>query len=203
MSQICVAPDYLMVATGGDHSVLNNVIDAFKVAALLTRTKGKAIVGGKVDAERLKIETNNFGPIFPVVKVSTFEDVCNFVSNGDHPLVLYTFTENDDVKSLIRDNTTSGNIVYNDTFIQLAGTARPRLSILSVYNFSPGVGESGHGRQTTRYGFELFTIIHHYAFGDRTILRYPPYTDGNLRVLNQGIDMKVPTFSLTEGILSH
>ncbi|KAK0457732.1 aldehyde dehydrogenase, partial [Desarmillaria tabescens] len=238
--QICVAPDYLIVPTNGNHDILTKVVEALRRAhasffsdasplestsyarivsknhferlnSLLTRTNGTIVLGGKVDVDRLKIEPTIatgiqpddalmegelFGPILPVIEVGTFEDACELVSQGDHPLVLYAFTQNEDTKILIRDGTTSGNLVYNDTFIQLAVAELP----------FGGVGESGHGRQAGRYGFESFSYLRSsidmpLELEALLTARYPPYTPEHLELLNPNINIKIPQCSPTLGIL--
>ncbi|KAK0202984.1 aldehyde dehydrogenase [Desarmillaria ectypa] len=238
--QICVASDYLIVPTNGNHDILAKVVEALRRAhasffsdasplestsyarivsknhfdrlnSLLARTNGTIVLGGKVDAERLKIEPTIvtgiqpddalmegelFGPILPIIEVGTFEDACELVSQGDHPLVLYAFTQNEDTKALIRDCTTSGNLVYNDTFIQLAVAELP----------FGGVGDSGHGRQGGRYGFESFGYLRSsidmpLELEPFLTVRYPPYTPENLKLLNPNIDVNIPQCSPTVGIL--
>ncbi|KAK0218138.1 aldehyde dehydrogenase [Armillaria fumosa] len=238
--QICVAPDYLIVPTNGNHEILNKVVEALRQAydsffsdapplvstsyarivskshfdrlnSLLAQTKGTIVIGGKMDTERLKIEPiivtgiqpddvlmegELFGPILPIIEVGTFEDACELVSQGDHPLVLYAFTQNEDIKTLIRDGTTSGNLVYNDTFIQLGVAELP----------FGGVGESGYGRQHGRYGFESFSYLRSSIDMplelERVLtIRYPPYTPDNLKLMNPNVDIKIPQCSPTAGIL--
>ncbi|KAK0488734.1 aldehyde dehydrogenase [Armillaria novae-zelandiae] len=182
-----------------------------RLNTLLARTKGTIVLGGKMDTERLKIEPTIvtgiqpddilmegelFGPILPIIEVGTFEDACELVSQGDHPLVLYGFTQNEDIKTLIRDGTTSGNLVYNDTFIQLGVAELP----------FGGVGESGYGRQHGRYGFESFSYLRSSIDMplelERVLtIRYPPYTPDNLKLMNPNVDIKIPQRSLTAGIL--
>ncbi|KAG7444342.1 aldehyde dehydrogenase [Guyanagaster necrorhizus] len=238
--QICVAPDYLIVPTNGNHDLLNKVVEAFRRAyasffsdapplestsyarivsknhfdrlnTLLARTDGTTVLGGQVDAKRLKIEptvvigiqpddalmeSELFGPILPIIEVGTFEDACELVSQRDHPLVLYAFTQSEDTKTTIRECTTSGNLVYNDTFIQLAIAELP----------FGGVGESGHGRQGGRYSFESFSYLRasiDMPLGSEQFLtvRYPPYTSENLKLLNPNVDIKIPQCSPTTGIM--
>lgn len=238
--QICVAPDYLIVPTSGNHEILNKVVEALRQAydsfffdapplestsyarivsmshfdrlsSLLTRTNGITVLGGKMDTERLKIEPTIvtgirsddalmegelFGPILPVIEVGTFEDACELVSQGDHPLVLYAFTQNEAIKTLIRDGTTSGNLVYNDTLTQLGVVELP----------FGGVGESGYGRQHGRYGFESFSYLRSSIDMplelERVLtVRYPPYTPDNLKLMSPNVDIKIPQCSPTAGIL--
>ncbi|KAK0188735.1 aldehyde dehydrogenase [Armillaria mellea] len=184
-----------------------------RLKTLLTQTNGTIVLGGKLDTEGMKIEptivtgvqTDDilmegelFGPILPIIEVGTFEDACELVSQGDHPLVLYAFTQNEDAKTLIRDGTTSGNLVYNDTFIQLGVAELP----------FGGVGESGYGRQHGRYGFESFSYMRSsidmpLELEQVLTVRYPPYTLDNLKLMNPNVDIKIPRCSPTAGILKN
>lgn len=49
-----------------------------------------------------------FGPILPIVNVSTPEDAIDFIKKGEKPLSLYVFSTNDSVvKKFVRE-TSSG-----------------------------------------------------------------------------------------------
>ncbi|KAL0572875.1 Hexadecenal dehydrogenase [Marasmius crinis-equi] len=157
-----------------------------RVSSIIERTKGKVVVGGGKNEETLKMEITmvvgvekddsvlegeNFGPLIPIVEVKTIEEAIQMISERDHPLVLYAFTNSEQTKQYIRDNTMSGAIVYNDTVIQLAVNELP----------FGGVGESGYGRQVLRYTYEAFSYLRTsvdipYEAESMLAGRYPPYT---------------------------
>ena len=109
-----------------------------------------------------------FGPLLPILPVENLDEAIDLINDGENPLALYLFTQNEDVKEkgntdvhilvcnpliyffrVVKINTLSGSIVYNDAFSQTAVDELP----------FGGVGESGYGMQIMRYGFEGFT--HH------------------------------------------
>ncbi|KAJ7595089.1 aldehyde dehydrogenase [Mycena floridula] len=188
-----------------------------RVATLLKSTKGRIIAGGKTDQAKLKIEPTivvfdkgsnweddalmtgeNFGPILPVIVVpggndketgtQVFERTTDYVRNRDHPLVLYAFTERQEIKDFIRERTMSGSIVFNDTFIQLSVNELP----------FGGVGESGYGRQILRYSFDAFSYMRSSIDVPRAAepflaIRYPPYTEASLNIFKQAwVDVEIP-----------
>ncbi|KAK7051314.1 Hexadecenal dehydrogenase [Paramarasmius palmivorus] len=157
-----------------------------RVTSLLERTKGQVVLGGGKDSKNCKIEPTvivdveegdallegeNFGPLLPIVTVNSVEEAVERINQRDHPLVLYVFSQDEKFKVYVRENTMSGGIVYNDTFMQLAVNELP----------FGGVGESGYGRQVLRYTYELFSyqrssVDMPYAIEPGLAMRYPPYT---------------------------
>uniref|UniRef100_A0A2H1W1Q4 SFRICE_003397 n=1 Tax=Spodoptera frugiperda TaxID=7108 RepID=A0A2H1W1Q4_SPOFR len=99
----------------------------------------------------------------------------------EKPLVLYVFSKSDKVLSQIVDNTSSGGMCVNDTMMHLAVESLP----------FGGVGASGLGAYHGKKTFETFThkkscLIKNFSpIGEKLASgRYPPYTDGNLKMLN-------------------
>ncbi|KAG7087175.1 hypothetical protein E1B28_013156 [Marasmius oreades] len=157
-----------------------------RVQSIVNQSKGKVVVGGASDEKSLKMEITmiagieeddsslqgeNFGPLIPIAEVATIEEAVEKINARDHPLVLYVFSQNEDVQNYIRENTMSGAIVYNDTVIQLAVNELP----------FGGVGESGYGRQVLRYTYEAFSYLRTsvdvpYSIEPMLSMRYPPYT---------------------------
>ncbi|KHJ81772.1 hypothetical protein OESDEN_18540 [Oesophagostomum dentatum] len=78
--------------------------------------------------------------------MDSFEDKCEFVKNRDKPLCAYIFTKDvDKVKCFLRE-TSSGGVTVNDTMEH---------AFVSTLPFG-GVGNSGMGRITGKYGFDTF-----------------------------------------------
>ncbi|KAF8878203.1 Aldehyde/histidinol dehydrogenase [Infundibulicybe gibba] len=169
---------------------------------LLARSKGTIVIGGGTDEKTRGLEPavvkgvldgdsllseELFGPILPLVAVDSVDDAIEFISSRDHPLVLYAFTSDEKTKIKIRENTMSGNLVFNDTFQQLAIHELP----------FGGVGESGYGRQVLKYSYDNFTY-------ERSTLdipkeselflepRYPPYTPEKLEFMSVPINLAIP-----------
>jgi len=81
-----------------------------RLSKLLSRTKGKIVIGGNTDRDDLYIEPTIvsdvpkddslmqeeiFGPILPVVVVENIDDAIRYINERDSPLALYPFSKND------------------------------------------------------------------------------------------------------------
>ncbi|KAJ6534209.1 aldehyde dehydrogenase [Mycena capillaripes] len=169
---------------------------------LLKRTKGEVVIGGKtegtakIDITVLKdvraddsfMEGEIFGPFLPIVPVDSLQDAIEFVRDRDHPLVLYAFTDNPEIKKQILEETLSGSIVFNDLVQQL------------MFNNLPfgGVGESGHGRQVLKYTFDSFSYERSSVDVPKEIepyyaVRYPPYNDEKFKMMSAAALLPIPT----------
>ncbi|KAF8878199.1 aldehyde dehydrogenase [Infundibulicybe gibba] len=169
---------------------------------LLARSKGTVVIGGGTDERTRGLEPTVvkgvldgdsllseelFGPILPLVAVDSVDEAIEFINSRDHPLVLYAFTSDEKTKIKIRENTMSGNLVFNDTFQQLAINELP----------FGGVGESGYGRQVLKYSYDNFTY-------ERSTIdvpkesesflepRYPPYTPEKLEFMSVPVNLVIP-----------
>jgi aldehyde dehydrogenase (NAD+) len=112
---------------------------------------GKVAVGGKSDAADLYIaptvlvdvspdspimQDEVFGPILPVLEITSVEAVIEWVNSRPRPLGLYVFAEDLDVAERILDATESGDAAVNDC------TIHPLVPELPF----GGVGNSGMGK---------------------------------------------------------
>ncbi len=109
-----------------------------------------------------------FGPVLPVLTVSSAEEACAFVRERAKPLALYVFAKDADVVDQVLSHTTSGGSVVNDVFLHFANPNLP----------FGGVGASGQGSYHGEHGFRTFS--HARAVVDRRPtaaigLLYPPY----------------------------
>ncbi|MGO2746508.1 aldehyde dehydrogenase family protein [Microbacterium sp.] len=146
-------------------------------------TNGTIVAGGQTDrAERYVAPTvlvdvsvddpvmkeEIFGPILPVVEVTSVDEVIDWVNGRPEPLGLYVFSEDHHVTERILDATESGDAVVNDCALQ---------PLIPELPFG-GVGNSGMGKYHGRFGFEAFTnargVLHHSTSVDPRI-KYPPY----------------------------
>ncbi|KIK51764.1 hypothetical protein GYMLUDRAFT_50318 [Collybiopsis luxurians FD-317 M1] len=231
--QICVSPDYVLISPSALPQYVDGLKKAYEEmypadqgaalgsdsyahiinlqhfnrikGVLLEKTKGKVLMGGRMDEERLKIEptvilvkegdvlleSETFGPILTIVELEEegfIRKACDWVSERDHPLVLYLFSTDEQIQDEVRRHTTSRGLVFNDTFMQLD---------VKVLPFG-GVGESGYGRQILENTFECFsyersTVDIPAAAEEKIILRYPPYTDHSFKVeCEPGLNVKIP-----------
>jgi len=169
---------------------------------MFKRSKGKIVIGGKTDKSRLKMEVTVvrdveeddslmedevFGPILTLIPVDSVDGAIDFLSERPEPLALYAFTLDESTKERIRDNTLSGTLIYNDTFMQL-NVAEIPVSAL---------GASGYGYQGGKYAFDTF--IHNRGTMDVPAeaepllsIRYPPYTQTTLDALSAPLKQTIP-----------
>ncbi len=116
-----------------------------------------------------------FGPILPVLEVSTVDEVIHFINARPSPLGLYVFSEAKSIVEQILSATASGDAAVNDCTIQ------PLIHDLPF----GGVGNSGMGKYHGEWGFRAYSnargVLYHSARVDFSGLRYPPY-DRNRRL---------------------
>jgi acyl-CoA reductase-like NAD-dependent aldehyde dehydrogenase len=109
-----------------------------------------------------------FGPILPVLEVSSVEEVIDYVNARPKPLGLYVFAEDLDIAERILNATESGDAAVNDCTIQ---------PLVPELPFG-GVGNSGMGKYHGEWGFRAYTnargILYHSTAVDPGV-RYPPY----------------------------
>ncbi|XP_048727935.2 aldehyde dehydrogenase, dimeric NADP-preferring-like isoform X2 [Ostrea edulis] len=148
---------------------------------------GKLAIGGEVDESQKYIaptvltdvkptdpvmQEEVFGPVLPIMPISSDDEAISFINKGEKPLAMYIFSKNHDVAKKFLNNTSSGSFTFNDTMMQ-AG--------LMTLPFG-GVGSSGTGAY---HGFHTFdTFCHKRAVLERkhggegmVAIRYPPYTE--------------------------
>jgi acyl-CoA reductase-like NAD-dependent aldehyde dehydrogenase len=146
---------------------------------------GKAVVGGNADVDDRYIaptvlvdaawdsqimKEEIFGPILPVLEVTSVQEVLDWVNSHPAPLGLYVFAEDEAVVDEILSGTRSGDAVVNDCSLH---------PLVPELPFG-GVGNSGMGKYHGRWGFEAFTnargVLYHSSKIDPGV-RYPPYSE--------------------------
>ncbi|KAI0062450.1 ALDH-like protein [Artomyces pyxidatus] len=130
-----------------------------RLQGLMGRTTGQLVMGGKADGKKFieptvykdvkggdaLMEAELFGPILPIVPVDSMQEAIEFINDRPHPLVLYVFTDDAELKQAFIDTTLSGTLEFNDVIPNVAGLP------------FAGVGESGYGAQNMKYTFDEFT----------------------------------------------
>jgi len=110
-----------------------------------------------------------FGPILPVLEVSSLQEVIDFVNARPSPLGLYVFSEDESITEQTLTSTSSGDAAVNDCTVQ---------PIIHDLPFG-GVGDSGMGKYHGEWGFRAYTnargVLYHSTKLDFGGLRYPPY----------------------------
>lgn len=203
--QTCVAPDYILCHSSVKDELLKYIkmeikrqygCDCLNNAAygkIISRKHfdrvcalidpKKVVIGGKCNADTLKIEPTVmdnvtwedpvmgeeiFGPVLPIL---TFDSICKVIRTvNDHekPLALYIFAQNKKIIRTVTEECAFGGGCVNDCVIHLA---------TSNMGFG-GVGESGMGAYHGKTGFDTFT--HYKSIVDKKTwldlpMRYQPY----------------------------
>jgi len=122
-----------------------------------------------VDLDSTLMTEEIFGPLLPVIPVSSMKEAVEFVNARPKPLALYLFSQSRKVEAFVLQNTSSGGVCVNSTLLHHANEHLP----------FGGVGESGIGNYHGRFGFETFS--HKRAVVSKPVhpevpLAYPPYT---------------------------
>ncbi|KAH9849041.1 aldehyde dehydrogenase [Lenzites betulinus] len=201
---------------------VSNIINERHLARLvdlLKRTKGKPIFGGEVHEgirlaptvlrdvgeDDVLMEEEIFGPILPIVAVEDIDDAIRVVNSKSSPLVIYLFTDKEEIQNKFIHQTLSGELVFNDVVMQLAG------QFWMYYRVSPqgltnilvtelpfgGVGESGYGAWAGKNSFDTFS---HYrgsinitnALEPHLQGRYRPYTEDKYQFFCAPSKVKIP-----------
>lgn len=109
-----------------------------------------------------------FGPVLPVITVSSKEEVLQIIRHFEKPLACYVFTENPVFKRWALRHLSFGGGCINDTIMHLA---------TSKMGFG-GVGSSGMGSYHGKDGFECFShrrsVVERGTWCDLS-MRYQPY----------------------------
>ena len=175
-----------------DYARIVSLRHASRLERLLNDHGGVVAIGGEVDPEARYAEPTVvvdpdlssdlmteeiFGPILPVVSVSTMDEAVDMVNRREKPLAIYAFGDDDIARSLV-DATTSGGACINHVLMQLSAVQLP----------FGGVGQSGMGRYHGRAGFDSFSnlrAVMKKAARPDPKLGYPPYTAFKERVLRR------------------
>jgi aldehyde dehydrogenase (NAD+) len=171
------SPDYGRVINRRNFDRLAGLIDS-----------GTVVAGGETDAEELYIaptvlvdvpvdspimQDEVFGPILPVLEISSVDAVVDWVNERPDPLGLYVFSEDESVAEQILERTSSGDACVNDCSVH---------PLVQQLPFG-GVGNSGMGKYHGHWGFEAFTnargVLYHSALIDPGV-KYPPYSEHTL-----------------------
>ncbi len=151
----------------------------------------KIIYGGKSDKtdkyieptliELLKqdsaiMQEEVFGPLLPIISFSKIDDAIKIINEHPNPLVIYLFTTNKNLMRQFAEETSSGDMVINETVLHFGNLFMP----------IGGKGSSGFGKMQGKYTYDAFShhksVLQKRFFPDLPI-RYPPYTQGQLQKL--------------------
>ncbi len=115
------------------------------------------------------MEEEIFGPILPIIEISSIEKAVKMIKSKPTPLALYLFSQNKRTIEYITKEVQYGGGCINDTIIHLANLKAP----------FGGVGYSGMGMYHGKYSFDTFshskTVMSKGKLFDISA-RYHPYT---------------------------
>ncbi len=188
-----ISEDYARIVNAPHFHRLEKLLDSGKVAhggitdADTRYIAPTVLTGVKHDDPVMGEEI--FGPILPVLAVSSLADAIAFVNErsqrGDKPLALYTFSENDDENDAVLGGTTSGGACVNGTLLHISNPNLP----------FGGVGESGMGAYHGKFGFDTFShrrAVHTRSTRIDPAMMYPPYTAKKQKLVRKGMTMPDP-----------
>jgi aldehyde dehydrogenase (NAD+) len=164
-----------------------------RLVGLLDGHGGRVLVGGGHDRATLGIEptivvdpdtdsalmtTEIFGPLLPVLTVSSVDEAIAHVNAGAKPLAAYVFTSSRRTAQRVTEQVPSGGTVVNHAMMHCLVPQLP----------FGGVGTSGMGAYHGRWGFEAFS--HRKAVLSKTTrpdpdLLYPPYSEREQKILRK------------------
>lgn len=211
--QTCIAPDYLYVQENVKSKFIEILLSEIKkrnyhenaehFCKIINErnfdrlekliNKEKVIFGGKTHREKRYIsptvldhvtwedtvmQEEIFGPILPILTYKNLDEAIQKVIEGEKPLSAYIFSNNAKEQTKILEKLSFGGGCINDTLMHISNHHLP----------FGGVGNSGLGNYHGRFGFDAFS--HQKAILDKSIylepeLKYPPYTDGKLKILKK------------------
>lgn len=123
------------------------------------------------------MEEEIFGPVLPIVKKKSTDEMIEHINAGEKPLALYIFGPKDEADRIV-GSTSSGGVCVNDTIMHFANPDLP----------FGGVGGSGMGRYHGKWGFDEFSHLRGVMYRSTWLdapQRYPPFNDSNLKVMEK------------------
>jgi aldehyde dehydrogenase (NAD+) len=131
-----------------------------------------------VDTDSRIMDEEIFGPILPIIDVSSTSAAIAYVNAQPHPLALYVFAEKKSVVADVLERTTAGGVTVNGTIMHLTNPNLP----------FGGIGESGMGSYHGKSGVRLFQHLKPVLTRGTKIdpsLAYPPYTDRKAKIFRK------------------
>lgn len=189
-----------------EYSRIINTSHTKRLINIIENEKSNIIYGGSYDEKEKYIEptildnittdsfcmkSEIFGPIIPLLEYDHLKQIIP-VLQKEKPLVLYLFSERDELTDFIAQRTSSGAILVNDTMSHAHLLELP----------FGGVGESGIGKYHGKKSFETFTheksiYARDTSFLNDASIRYPPFSPEKINTIEK-LDVSVATvqFSL-------
>ncbi len=166
--------DYARIVSDHHFQRLSSLITGGKVV-----TGGELVAGERyiaptilqdVDLASPLMSEEIFGPLLPVLPVSSISAAVEFINDRPKPLALYVFSDDKEALDYVLRETSSGGACTNDVVAHLSVPDLP----------FGGVGPSGMGAYHGKAGFDAFShrksVLHKSTYLD-VALRYPPYNE--------------------------
>jgi aldehyde dehydrogenase (NAD+) len=156
------------VAWGGGNDKKDNFIEPTYIDF---GTDEKAFLEAPIMAEEI------FGPILPVLRFSSIDQVIRIINSKQKPLSCYVFSTSGKVRSRILRETSSGSCDINDTIMHMTNEELP----------FGGVGMSGMGSYHGKKSFDTFSHRKSVLIKTNWLdlpQRYPPYTPTSVALMN-------------------
>jgi len=119
-----------------------------------------------------------FGPVFPVLSFTDYDEILQKIIEGEKPLAAYLFTKNKEEKDKLLKLVSFGGGCINDTLMH----------ITSDYLPFGGIGNSGIGNYHGEFGFLSFShqksVVEKTNWGEPN-WKYPPYTNKKMKRLKK------------------
>jgi acyl-CoA reductase-like NAD-dependent aldehyde dehydrogenase len=119
-----------------------------------------------------------FGPLLPVISVSSTQQAIDHINARPHPLALYVFAGKRKVVEHVLARTTAGGVTVNGTLMHLTNPHLP----------FGGIGESGMGGYHGKAGVRLFQHMKPVLARSTKVdpsLAYPPYTERKAKIFRK------------------
>jgi acyl-CoA reductase-like NAD-dependent aldehyde dehydrogenase len=117
-----------------------------------------------------------FGPVLYIAPYDNINEAIGYINEREKPLSSYLFSNDAVMKERVKEHTSAGCLVINDTIIHFASSYVP----------FGGVGNSGMGAYHGKWGFDNMSHWKPVVEQSNYIMapRYPPYTPQKKRILS-------------------
>lgn len=124
-----------------------------------------------VKSEAKVMQEEIFGPLLPILSVSSVDEAIKFINEREKPLALYIFTQDNKLIQRVIAETSSGGVLANDCLVHFSVSSLP----------FGGVGNSGMGSYHGKFSFDQLShlrgcLIKQLKMEGMNQVRYPPHT---------------------------
>lgn len=184
-----------------DYGRIINQRHTQRIVSLLEGQEDRIVIGGNYSIEERYIEPTVlvdvdpnsrimqeeiFGPLLPILTISSLDEGIAFMKARPKPLACYLFSSSRANKTKVTRMCHAGGLAINEVVMHVGIDELP----------FGGVGESGMGAYNSKATFETFS--HYKSVLDRSTmfdssLRYPPYTRNKMRLVLASMRIKLPS----------